>query len=279
MLLLCFSCSVNTLETSESSFSGPRDLALIDKRLPEASGLASSIVNPGYLWALNDGQNPAEVYLIDTAANVRMTCKLPVDNRDWEDIAVGAGPDPNKSYVYVGEIGDNNAIHDFKIIYRFEEPTRDSETKEITLADTLMIQLSDGKRDTETMMIDPVSDDLYFISKREDSVSVYLVPKPFTKGTMIANKVATIPYFKIVAGSFSKDGTEILLKDYDHIYYWKRAKDQKLEDVLLDAPEELPYEREAQGEAITWALDGSGYYTLSEKNPGKPAYLKFYKRR
>ncbi len=279
IVLLCFSCSANTLETSESKFSGPRDLALIDERLPEASGLASSVVNNGYLWALNDGQNPAEVYLIDTTAHVRMTCKLSVPNRDWEDIAVGPGPDPNKTYVYVGEIGDNNAVHDYKLIYRFEEPALGTESIDVTLIDTLKIQLSDGKRDTETMMIDPFNKDVYLISKREDSVGVYRVSQPFTKDTMIAEKVATIPFFKIVAGSFSADGTEILLKDYDHIYYWKRNKDDLLETVLLDSPEELPYEREAQGESITWARDGSAFYTLSETNPGKPAYLKVYKRR
>ena len=82
LVLLLFSCSSNTPETSVSGFAGPRDLALIDERLPEASGLVSSVVNEGYLWVLNDGQNPAEVYLIDTTANIKMTCKLPVQNRD-----------------------------------------------------------------------------------------------------------------------------------------------------------------------------------------------------
>lgn len=279
VLLLCCSCSTNALETSESGFTAPRDLALIDERLPEASGIASSVVNDGYLWVLNDGQNPNEVYLIDTTARVKMTCKLPVPNRDWEEIAVGPGPDPNKTYVYVGEIGDNNSVYDMKYIYRFEEPALDAEVKDVVIIDTLKIKLSDGERDTETMMIDPLSKDLYLISKREDSVRVYVVPQPFVSGVMTAEKVATIPFYKIVAGSFSRDGKEILLKDYDHIYYWKRSDDEKLEFVLMNKPEELPYEREAQGESITWALDGSGYYTLSETNPGKPAYLRFYKRK
>ena len=29
--------------------------------------------------------------------------------RDWEDIAVGPGPEPNVDYLYVGAIGDNDA--------------------------------------------------------------------------------------------------------------------------------------------------------------------------
>jgi hypothetical protein len=257
LVLLLFSCSNNTPETSESTFSGPRNLALIDERLPEASGLASSVANPGFLWSVNDSGNASEVYLIDTTARVKLTCKLPVRNRDWEEVAVGPGPDPNKTYVYVGEIGDNNAIHDLKYIYRFEEPQATEGDKEITLTDTLTIQLPDGKRDTETIMIDPLTKGLYLVSKREDSVMVYKVPQPFTKETMVAKKIATIPYFKIVAGAFSPDGLEILLKDYDHIYYWKRSKDEPFEAALMRSPEELPYEREAQGESITFAVDGS----------------------
>jgi hypothetical protein len=279
LFLFLISCSNSTPETSTSTFAAPRDLALIDERLPEASGIVNSVVNPGYLWALNDGQNPGEVYLIDTAAHVQLTCKLTVDNRDWEEIAVGPGPEEGKTYVYVGEIGDNNAVHDFKYVFRFEEPKFDTTELSIMLTDTLKIQMSDGKRDTETMMIDPFTKDLYLISKREDSVGVYKVSQPFIEQTMTAQKVATIPFFKIVAGAFSPDGLEILLKDYDHIYYWKRLKDEPLEAVLLRQPEELPYEREAQGESITFARDGSGYYTLSETNPGKPAYLRFYRRR
>jgi hypothetical protein len=274
-LITLYSCATN----DQSSFTSPSKAGLIDSRLPEASGIASSVVNPGYLWAHNDGQNPAEVFLIDTTAHVKMVCRLPVDNRDWEDIAIGPGPENGKTYVYVGEIGDNDAKYDVKYIYRFEEPLADAAEKDIVNYDTLKIQMSDGKRDTETMMIDPLTNDLYLISKREDNVGVYRVRQPFTNELMTAEKVATIPYFKIVAGSFSSDGLEILLKDYDHIYYWKRSKDESPEDVFLRKPEELPYDREAQGESITWKLNGTGFYTLSETNPSKPAYLKLYKRR
>lgn len=231
------------------------------------------------MWAQNDGQNPSEVFLIDTTGQVKMICKLLVNNRDWEDIAVGPGPDSTMTYVYVGEIGDNKAQYDTKYVYRFEEPIADTTEKQITLTDTLRIQFPDGKRDSETMIIDPLTKDLYLISKREDSVGVYKVPQPYSKQVMIAQKVAVIPYTRIVAGSFSKDGLEILLKDYEYVYYWKRSKDESFEQALLRKPEHLPYEREAQGEAMTWTLNGSGYYTLSETNPLKPAYLRFYKRK
>lgn len=284
LVLFCFSCSANTPSappesTTSSSFSGPLELGLIDEKLPEASGLAASVVNPGSLWVINDSGNPPEVYLIDTTAHVTLTCTLKTTNRDWEDVAVGPGPIEGKTYVYVGEIGDNNGSYDMKYIYRFEEPKADQPTKTLTLTDTLKIRLSDGERDSEAMLIDPITKDFYIISKREDSVGVYKVPQPFTKGVMTAEKVAKIPFYQIVAAAFSPDGTEILLKDYDHVYYWKRSKDEPLETVLLRKPERLTYKRESQGEALTWKWDGSGYYTLSETTPGKPAYLRFYKRK
>ena len=42
--------------------------------------------------------------------------------RDCEDIAVGPGPAKNKSYVYLGDIGDNRAVRSHITVYRFAEP-------------------------------------------------------------------------------------------------------------------------------------------------------------
>ena len=121
-------------------------------------GLAASATNPGFLWTLNDNGNPPEVFLIDQHARIRLVCKLPnVRNRDWEDIAIGAGPKEGKNYVYVADIGDNQAQYDFKVIYRFEEPVL-SQEKEVVITeyDTLALRMPDGKRDAETILIDPL---------------------------------------------------------------------------------------------------------------------------
>jgi hypothetical protein len=90
--------------------------------------------------------------------------------------------------------------------------------------------------------------------------------------------VALIPFHKIVAGDISANGEEVLLKTYDHIYYWKRIPGETIIDLLKRKPMRLPYDREPQGEAIGFAQDGSGYFTLSERKNNKPAELIFYKR-
>ncbi len=254
-------------------------LGKVDQRLEEASGLVASIANPGFLWTINDSGNPPEVFLINQQGKTRLVCTLLNGrNRDWEDIAIGAGPDPHKKYIYVADIGDNWAQYELKYIYRFEEPTLHGQ-KEMTVTqfDTLILKLPDGKRDSETILIDPFTNDLFLISKSEESVALYTTPFPFPKDTIVLRKVTTIPFTKIVAGSISPDGTEVLLKDYDRVYYWKRSPSESLPKVFIKKPIWLPYEREPQGEAIAWSQNGNEYYTLSEGTLGRPANLFVYK--
>jgi hypothetical protein len=278
ILLLFLGCSEKQKNQNERLFSKGINKGIIDVRLMEASGLVESIANPGYLWSLNDSGNPAEVFLIDTLARIRMVCKLKVKNRDWEDIALGAGPIDGKKYIYVADIGDNLGRYDYKYIYRFEEPSLKEGAKQTILQfDTLVIKLPGKNRDSETLMIDPTNDDLYIISKREKNVHVYLQHYPYPD-TLQPADVLEIPFTRIVAGSISQDAQEVLLKDYENIYYWKRSGEKSLTELLAKTPIELSYKPEAQGESICWNHDASGYYTLSESHEGKIAQLKFYKR-
>ncbi len=273
-------CSDKKLNTSTTQFFGNgENKGIVNSRLEEASGLVPSDANPGYLWTINDSGNPAEVFLIDSLAQLKLVCKLNVKNRDWEDLAMGSGPLPRKKYLYVADIGDNMAIHDYKYIYRFAEPSMKNDAEQqITDFDTFVVQLPDGKRDTETLLIDPINNDLYIISKREHNVNIYLQKFPYPD-TIRPAKVLTMPFTQIVAGSISFDATEVLLKNYDSVYYWKRAGEKSVVELLAKKPIGLPYKRELQGEAICWNNSASGYYTLSESPEHRMAYLKFYKRK
>jgi hypothetical protein len=261
-------------------FSPGRAVGSISKKIDEASGLAASVVNPGFLWTLNDSGNHPEVFLIDAHAQIRITCILKnIRNRDWEDIAVGKGKKPGINYVYVADIGDNLSQYKYKFIYRFEEPLiSDGAKQTIVNIDTLVIHLPDGKRDTETLMINPQTNDLYIVSKREDSVRLYESPYPFTGDTLVPEKILTLPLTRIVAGSISDDGREVLLKNYINVYYWKKKASENIRQLLARPPLMLDYEKEQQGESIAWKRDGSGFYTLSESPTGKMADLNLYKR-
>lgn len=261
-------------------FSSAKEKGIVDIKLEEASGLVASAAHPGYFWTHNDSGNGAQLFLIDSTANIAATMPLgAVRNRDWEDITLGPGPDPDKTYVYVGDIGDNKAQYPYKIIYRLEEPTA-IENKTIEQFDTLFVQLPDGTRDSEALMIDPISSRMFMVSKREDSVRLYQFPNTWKSGdTLTAELKIKMPYNLTVAADISVDGSEVLLKNYDHVYYWKREGTESIADLLQRTPLELRYKPEKQGEAIAWSRDGSGYYTLSESSTHERARLLFYKRK
>ena len=155
-----------------------------------------------------------------------------------------------------------------------------SPDKELLIAqfDTIQVQLPDEIRDTETILIDPILHDMYLISKRENSVKLYRVRYPFTRKVMTAEYLTEIPFHNIVAASISLNGNEILMKDYDDVYYWENKKGLPLAQLFIAKPQVLAYDREPQGESICWDRDGSGYYTLSEKVKDEKGKLLFYKR-
>jgi hypothetical protein len=285
IIILISACSPKKQSRDESDkfMPGQKLAALKNKAISEISGIAASINNPKLIWAHNDSGNGADVFLLDEQLDVKLTCTLEgVENRDWEDIATGPGPDPSKHYVYVADIGDNQAKHQYKYIYRFEEPVWNRNASEkitITSFDKITFQLSDETKDTETLLLDPRTKNIYIISKREEPVNLYELKYPYNvEDTVLAQKLMSLPFTKIVAGDFSPDGNEILMKNYDHVYYWNSSGKSFLE-VIKEEPLEIQYEVEPQGEAIAWAKDGGGFYTLSEENNKKKTYLYFYKRK
>ncbi|SEW20516.1 hypothetical protein SAMN05428988_3101 [Chitinophaga sp. YR573] len=245
-------------------------------KLAEASGLASSSTLPGYYWTHNDSGNKPEVYLLNSNGKLVSTIRLKgMFNRDWEDIAEGVGPDPDKQYVYVGDIGNNVKLGVDIMVYRFEAPTKVPAEKSTVKPDYLYLRYPDSPKDAESLMVDPISRHLYVISKREKQVGVYKVPHlDFKSGeTAKMEKVLTLPYTWITAGDISKDGHHIIIKNDTKIFYWHRKNGESVEEAMARPATVLPYVPEKQGEGLTFKVDNSGYLTISE---GKHPALYFY---
>ncbi len=257
------------------------------KKIDEASGLVASRSNPHALWTHNDSGGKNRLFLIGDKGEHLAVYKLEgIKARDWEDITLGPGPKKGVNYLYVGDIGDNKARYEEKMIYRFPEPDVSKVSGgvkkkiENSAIETIRFQFPDGNRDVEAMMIDPATKDIFFVTKREENVRMYVLRYP--QSTTELNKlefIGTLPMHKIVAGDISPTGNEVLIKDYGNIYYWQKEENEAIEEVLKTPPVRLPYEDEPQGESIAWKLDGAGYYTLSEKRFEIEPVLYFYKRK
>lgn len=275
------------LDTTKLFNPAPQVHPLARQDLLEISGVAASRKNPGVLYVHNDSGNPNQVYLTDsTGANIG-TMNMPVPNRDWEDIAVGPGPVAGVSYLYVGDIGDNKWQYPSVYIYRFPEPDLSGLTYpvniNITQVETIELKYPDGPRNAETLMVDPITKDIYIASKQSNVSKIYVARYPQnTASATVMTPVVQLYFDHATGGDISPDGTEILLRSNQLIWYWKLAAGTGISDGLLTAPEVAPYaNNEPQGEGICFAADNSGYFTDTEiKNyPGKISNMSFYKRK
>lgn len=258
----------------------PKEYILQTSIIDEASGIARGIVNDGILWTHNDSGGKPHVYAIDSKENLRATLVLDgVKNRDWEDIASATDPRTGKVYLYVGEIGDNGARYPSVTVYKVEEPriNNTDSTYTATAIDKFEINYEDGARDAEALFIDPSSQDIYIISKREEQVGLYRIAKPSTRETNIAKRISTFPFGWVTAADISGNGKKLLVKTYTGVWQYKLSKNKSGEFVLNKKPKSMPYMLEPQGEAICYDSKGKAYFTLSEAGKEGSQILYYYK--
>ncbi|MBC8110933.1 MAG: hypothetical protein H7Y04_07730, partial [Verrucomicrobia bacterium] len=210
----------NNADFGSFSFEG----VVQDAALDEISGIAASRTNPDKLWVEEDSKNENKIYLLDRHGLTLGSFALKnAFNIDWEDMAIGGGIKENQSYIYLGDVGNNYSLFPIRSIYRIPEPVLSGKTipvnETISAFDKLDFKYPDGIKDCETLLIDPLTKDLYLVSKEENQAVVYWFPFPqeASKFTVLG-KIGVLPLGQICAGDISSDGKEILLKDYGTVY-------------------------------------------------------------
>ncbi len=253
--------------------------------LPEASGIGPSFANPGYIWGHNDSGQKPWIWLIDSkdASIYSILHMKPNMNIDWEDIECVQEVDKKRSYIYLADIGDNLKKRNFVTIYIvLDEKMPFQKFLEANIQQTVNFTYPKGALDAEAIMVDPITKDIFIVSKREKFVKLYSIKFPYkTDGIDTAIQVGTFPFNQITGGSISPDGNEILIRSYGRVFYWKRKEGESISEALNRDPQLAPYYPiEPQGEAICWDISGGGYYTLSEKRRRQmpDPTLYYYKR-
>ncbi|MBL7699621.1 MAG: hypothetical protein JNK79_15755 [Chitinophagaceae bacterium] len=247
----------------------------------EASGIADSRTIDDHLWVLEDSGNPPQLFLMKHQGFVTDSFFVAgATNRDWEDIAVGKGPDNSRSYIYVGDIGDNNSQYATCTIYRIPEPTSFAEDT-ITVFDKIEFAYPDGAHDAEALLVDDASLDIYVITKRDAQSKVYRIPYPQNTGAVNqAEFVEDLSFTGVVSAAVSSSGKEVILKTYTNLFYYSRGAQESFAETFGKTPADtLAYQLEPQGEAVSFASDNSGFFTYSEKGLSTDApQLLFYRR-
>lgn len=276
-----------------SEFGGRIESGIItDTMLGEISGIVAGRANPGIFWVHNDSGDEPRIFAIDKNAVLKGELAITgAKNFDYEDISTGPGPVSGINYIYIGDFGDNDAVRNHITVYRIPEPAIDSFGKtpfkgNSVKADAINLKYPDGARDAEAMFADPASGDIYIISKREKNARVYRAAFPQTlKDTIVLEYLLELPFGSmgipnngVTGADISPDGSEILIKTYMTVYYFKRNKGESIPDALYKQPKTLKYTIEPQGEGICWDAEGAGFYTISEFGTAAETYLYFYPR-
>jgi hypothetical protein len=258
--------------------STPQEYLVSDVKLNEASGIADSKANPGYLWVEQDSGNPPDLTLLQHNGTVLKSVHLAnAVNRDWEDMVLAEGPTPGKQYLYIAETGDNLLRYDDYAIYRLEEPAAVTDT--VQQVDRIAFFYPDGPHNAEAILVDPGTKDIYIITKTDLHSKLFKLTYPYsTMGMNKVEEVGTLPYNYVVSAALSPNGRELVLKTYEAIYEYSRAAGETFVQTLSKPYISLPYQQEPQGEAIVFDNNDSGYYTLSEKGLASFVKLYFYKR-
>jgi hypothetical protein len=242
----------------------------------EASGLADSRNIAGHVWVHEDGLNPNQIHLINHKGQEVKKFYLPMSNRDWEDIGIGPGPQNGVNYLYLADIGDNFTQWNDNFIYRFPEPKSINEN--ISNIEKITFKYPDGKYDSECVLIDPATKDIYVITKGQFNERLYKIPYPqSTTETITAQFMKTIPHNLITGGSVSPDGKQIIIRSYFVLSYFMKKNSESFADALgRNSDLKLPYTIEPQGEGVAFDREGNGYFTISEAGQGKTGTNLYY---
>ena len=285
VLLFFICCNKSDTEPNPIPAEGDRfaedpDNYALSRPITEASGIADSKAFNDHLWVLEDSGNPPKLFLLKHEGHVTDSFMLDgATNRDWEEVALGKGPDDAVNYLYVGDIGDNDLKYSSYIIYRMPEPS--TFTDAITNYDSIKFMYPDGSHDAEAFLIDDNSKDIFVITKRDPVSKIYKIPFPQdTQNMNQAEFVSDLGFTGVVGSTLSLSGTEMILKTYTNLFYYSRKAKEGLAVTLAKTPSDtLAYQLEPQGEAVAFANNNSGFFTLSEKGMVNAIPdLKFYRR-
>jgi len=265
-----------------AAYGAPSARGLVPEALTELSGIAESRTQPGIFYAHNDSGDSPRIFVLDTTGSeVGQLCLAGASNVDWEDIEMG--PCPGGSCIYVGDIGDNHRERASYDIYRVPEPPVvpwPSPGGASVGFEHYPFVYPDGPHNAEALLVHPMTGRVYVITKDGDPSPIYEValpapPPPGTSASAVtATRVGTVSIGKpgalVTGGDVSPCGNALLVRTGQALYEFRSpdGASAPVESLIANAAQKVPVADEVQGEAVSYAADGRGYVTSSERAAG-----------
>jgi hypothetical protein len=243
----------------------------------ELSGLASSRLNPGVLWAHNDSGDTERAFaMTESGAHLGTYVVSAKKQLDWEDMAVGPGPAAGVSYLYLGAVGANGG-RNWIYVYRVPEPQVSSSQAPVTVPLSSVERLAmrypaTEEYNAEALMVDPENHDIYVVTKSSDGVSkVFRYPAADQDPAVTYRlKLVTTLFLSgpVTAADISPNGREIAIKGYGFSRMWQRLPGDTVDAALGATPCKIGH---GSGETLGYSATGNSYFTISEGR-FKPLY-------
>jgi hypothetical protein len=250
-------------------------------KLSELSGLTRSNRADGVYWAINDGDNPAEIIAIDGNARTLGTFTAPdIRNIDWEDITNYSLA--GKHYLAIADTGDNGGVRDVLFIHIFEEPSDAKRSGQLAPVKSIRFLWPDGARDAESLFASTKNRSFYLISKKRVPAELFALPfdapdgsEPVLVATLegiaqpdaeTMNKKGDYGRYRaqITAADLSPDNRTIAVLNYQQVTFFPMPKKSKIRLKPLSTLT-LPWLPQAEG--ITYSRDGKQLFVGSEQAP------------
>lgn len=245
---------------------------IASQRITESSGLTLSSHVKDAFWTHNDSGNPPEVYLLSFTGKLLATVPLNgASNIDWEAMCPATVDD--KSYLVIGDVGDNQLKRQGYCLYIFPEPNPGAGNEPKTTPAKLEFKYPDGPRNCEAISFDVSTGDIWLIEKRyvddkrEGQPGVYLLPLQTTSttNTLVAKRIGDFPIRNVTDMAFSPDGNTLIIRNYLSAHLYVRSPDKSWrETITTEKPKLIALPIQRQGEAIGFTADSKSVIVTSE---------------
>lgn len=255
--------------------------------ITEASGLAVSPTDGGFLWIVNDSGGTNEIHLAATDGTPRGSVSVEgAANNDWEDLA--SFTLNGKPHLLIADTGDNGSIRKSCTLYIVREPSLPAEgdilSGKTPIAWKIDFTFEDGPRDCEAVAVDALSKTIVLINKRTDIPGVYELPlrpgenpvarKICTTETKATGFTLPIGFRNQPTGmDISADGRMAAVLTYHGVFLFKRSAMEKWADAFSRKPASIGPHGLMQAESVAFSRDGNGIYAISEKADSPIAFF------
>jgi hypothetical protein len=259
---------------SSLEYTAPKVVGTIKTdEINESSGLVQSRCQSDVFWTHNDSGDAAFIYALNEKGEKLGTWKVAdAQNKDWEDIAA-IKDTSGKCFLYIGDIGNNDEDKKELTIYKVAEPNVSDSDKDSSKqnpastesAEAINFSYPDRPHNAETLMIHPVTGEIYVLTKEPSRPSE--VFKIGAKTEKIADiTVPAVPYGLLTGGEISPDGKRVIICDYVAGYELKLPENAaNFDEIWKQTPNRIELGDRKQGESIGYSADGTKIYAGSEK--------------